>query len=265
MLQIRDLRVAFQGFHALKGVGFHVEPGQWLMVFGPNGAGKSTLLNAVSQVVPYQGKVILNGMDARRMKPKAFARKAAVLRQSQSVGYAFTVEQLVALGRYAHQGAFSAGDEQGQQKVEEALSLCGLEERRHQNVLTLSGGELQRAFLAQVFAQDAPLLLLDEPTSHLDLKYQRDIFEIIAAWLKAPGRAVLSVVHDLPLARRYGTHGVLLQNGVVVASGTMQKVIAKENLVTAYGMDVNRWFDALYQPWLAEKITANGQTGGNPL
>lgn len=261
MLKVNDLSVAYQGFHALRGVSFYVQPGQWLMIFGPNGAGKSTLLNSVTQVIPYQGQVLLDGVDAKKMKPRAFARKAAVLRQTHGLEYAFTVEQLVSLGRYAHQGAFSGGDKLGQQKVEEALIMCGLLEKRHQNALTLSGGELQRAFLAQVFAQDAPLLLLDEPTSHLDLKYQRELFEIIRIWLEAPGRAVLSVVHDLLLARRYGSHGVLLKDGKAVAMGMMEEVLTPGHLLTAYQMDVGQWLSSLYEPWMENNQIPHGQTG----
>jgi iron complex transport system ATP-binding protein len=208
------------------------------------------LLKAVAQSVPYQGKIILSGNDACKMNTRKMAKMLAVLEQTHSVGYSFTVEELVNLGRYAHQTAFSHADPEGARKVEHALELCGLIELRKQNVMTLSGGELQRAFLAQVFAQDAPLLLLDEPVSHLDLAYQQDIFELISKWLEFPGRAVLSVVHDLQLARRYGTHVFLMKQGKCVSYGETDDVFTQNNLYQAFGIDVNTWFDWLYAPWL---------------
>ncbi len=156
---------------------------------------------------------------------------------------------MVALGRYAHLSAWSKRDDLGAQKVDEAIRLCGLDGLREQNVLTLSGGELQRSFLAQVFAQDAPLLLLDEPVSHLDLSFQQSIFDLVSLWLKTPGRAVLSVVHDLLLARKYGTHALLMREGRVLASGDIASAFRQENLEKVYGMDVGEWFKTLYQPW----------------
>ncbi len=254
MLQAERLGVNYRGFEAVKDVSFHLKAGQWLMLAGPNGAGKSSLLQAVAQTVPCTGKVIIQGSDAKSLSARALARRLAVLRQSHSLGYAFTVEQLVTMGRYAHQTAFSRGDPQGRQKVEEALALCGLSGIRGQNALTLSGGELQRAFLAQVFAQDAPLLLLDEPASHLDLAYQQSTFELIAGWLKTPGRAVMSVVHDLQLARRYGSHALLMREGRCLASGEMEQVFSDGRLQQAFGMEVRAWFSFLQAPW------ADGQT-----
>ncbi|NLW20701.1 MAG: ABC transporter ATP-binding protein [Clostridiales bacterium] len=250
MLKVTGLGVNYRGLEAVRDVSFHLQAGQWLMLAGPNGAGKSSLLQAVAQTVPATGSILVGGDEARRLPARTLARRLAVLRQTHSLGYAFTVEQLVSLGRYAHQGAFSRGDPQGRQKVEEALALCGLDQIRKQNALTLSGGELQRAFLAQVFAQDAPLLLLDEPASHLDLAYQQSIFGLIALWLRTPGRAVMSVVHDLQLARRYGSHVLLMREGRSLAWGPIDQALTDHHLQEAYGLDVRAWFTWLQDPWV---------------
>ena len=117
------------------------------------------------------------------------------------------------------------------------------------SVLTLSGGELQRAFLAQVFAQNPRLLILDEPANHLDLVYQKHIFSLIEQWLREPGRAVLSVVHDLSLALRYGTHAALLDGGRCVAQGKAREALAPEHLAQVYGMDVRGWMRELLGEW----------------
>ena len=154
------------------------------------------------------------------------------------------------LGRYAHaRGFLSDRDPEGDALVEQALEMTGMSALRRASVLNLSGGELQRAFLAQVFAQNPRVLLLDEPANHLDLGYQKHIFSLIGQWLAQPGRAVLSVVHDLSLARRYGTHAVLMDGGRCVARGTMEETLTPENLARVYGMDVGGWMRELLGQW----------------
>ena len=131
----------------------------------------------------------------------------------------------------------------------QALSLTGLTELAGQSVLTLSGGELQRTFLAQLFAQNPKLLILDEPTNHLDLVYQKQIFALIQQWLKDSGRAVISVVHDLSLARAYGTHALLLDKSKAICYGTVGEVFQSELLNKAYGMDVRQWMQTMLGQW----------------
>ena len=133
--------------------------------------------------------------------------------------------------------------------MEHALEVTGMKEQRDQSVLTLSGGELQRTFLAQVFAQEPRILLLDEPTNHLDLIYQKQIFALIRDWLKSPGRAVISVVHDLSMAKAYGTHAVLLDRGRTVAAGKVEDVFRPEHLDPVYGMNVSEWMKELLSVW----------------
>ena len=122
-----------------------------------------------------------------------------------------------------------------------------------QSVLTLSGGELQRTFLAQLFAQNPRVLILDEPTNHLDLVYQKQVFELIAHWLKTPGRAVISVVHDLSLAKAYGTRALLLNHGKTVQQGTLEEVFTPAHLNAAYDMDVSKWMRSMLSQWPEEK------------
>ena len=122
-------------------------------------------------------------------------------------------------------------------------------ELRRASMLTLSGGETQRTFLAQVFAQNPQVLILDEPANHLDLKYQQQIFSLIREWLKEPGRAVMSVVHDLSLARKYGTHALLMHHGEAVARGTAEDVLTPENLRRVYDMDVYGWMREMLAQW----------------
>ena len=250
MLKAEHVTVCCDGQVIVDDLSFALEAGQWLMLVGPNGAGKSTLIRAIAQGVPCTGSITLDGKSIRAYKPAQLAQRIGVLTQQHSVGYAYSVEEVVSLGRYAHASGFlSGGDAEGKARVEEALELTGLAHLRRASVLTLSGGELQRTFLAQVFAQNPQILILDEPANHLDLVYQKHIFSLIGEWLKTPGRAVMSVVHDLSLARRYGTHAVLMNHGRSVAQGNIRETLTGENLQAVYGMDVCGWMREMYAQW----------------
>ena len=250
MLQGEHITVRYGSFTVVEDLSFRLEEGQWLMLAGPNGAGKSTLIETIAQGAPYTGSIRWKGEDIRSLKPSELAQKIGVLAQKNIVGYAYTVEEVVGLGRYAYKsGLFSGRDDDGKAEVEKALEITGLSELRHASMLTLSGGEMQRVFLAQVFAQNPQVLVLDEPANHLDLKYQQHIFSLIREWLKEPGRAVLSVVHDLSLARRYGTHAVLLDHGKTVSQGLIADVMTPENLKQVYGMDVYAWMREMLSQW----------------
>lgn len=250
MLDVQNLTVSYGSHTAVNSLSFSLSEGQWLMLAGPNGAGKSTLISAVAQVLPYGGTVLLQGQNAAGLKPSQLARQVAVLTQRHSISYDYTVEEVVSLGRYAHQQGFlRSRDKAGADAIENALRLTGMETLRHHSMLSLSGGEVQRAFLAQVFAQQPSLLILDEPANHLDLVYQKQIFGLIETWLHQPGRAVLSVVHDLSIARRYGTHALLMESGQCVAQGEACRVFTPQNLQSVYHMDVYQWMNDLLSPW----------------
>ena len=250
MLDVDRLSVRYGTKQIVDALSFSVSEGQWLMIAGPNGAGKSTALAAITQGTPYTGRVLFEGQNVRSMKPALRARAIGVLAQNHFVGYGFTVEEVVRLGRFAYAGGvFGRSQEDDAGHVEQALTLTGLQDKRRQSVLTLSGGELQRTFLAQVLAQDPKLLLLDEPTNHLDLIYQKQIFALIGQWLQKPGRAVVSVVHDLSLARAFGTDALLMDSGRKIALGRANDVLTPANLDRVYGMDVAAWMRGLYRQW----------------
>lgn len=250
MLQAENVTVRYGQKTIVNGANFRLREGQWLMLCGPNGAGKSTLVSAISQSAPYTGRVLLAGRDIRSYSAREIARSIGVLSQVNSVNYAFTVEEVVSLGRYSHtRSLFSKGDEEGRERVRIALLETGLEPLRKHSMLSLSGGEMQRAFLAQVFAQDPSILILDEPANHLDLVYQKQLFALIREWLRSPGRAVISVVHDLSLARKYGTHAVLMNEGRMVAQGVVDDALTRENLRSVYGMDVYGWMQDMLSQW----------------
>ena len=250
MLDVKNLSVRYGTLDVVKDVSFAVEEGEWLMIAGPNGAGKSTVVSAISQSVDYTGTVSFCGKDVRNYKPQELARHIGVLSQNHAVNYAFMVKEVVGLGRYAYsRGIFSGRSDEDERAVEDALALTGLQDLAQQSVLKLSGGELQRVFLAQIFAQDPDLLILDEPTNHLDLLYQKQVFSLIEEWRKKPGRAVISVVHDLSLALAYGSRAVLMDQGRTAASGPVKEVLTARRLQEVYGMDVKDWMQGLLQQW----------------
>ena len=250
MLEVKNLTIRYGSCKVVDDLSFQVREGSWLMIVGPNGAGKSTVLNAVTQGVAYTGSVLLDGKDLRKMKPALRARDVGVLAQNHFVGYDFTVEEVVRLGRYSHaRNPLAGASDDDDTAVETALEQTGLTPQRNQSVLTLSGGELQRTFLAQVFAQSPRLLLLDEPTNHLDLVYQKQVFSLIEDWLKTPGRAVASVVHDLSLAKAFGTEALLMNRGRAMARGPLNDVLSPDNLDPVYGIDVFDWMRKMLGQW----------------
>jgi len=250
LLEVENLSVRYGDLTVVDRASFSLEAGGWLMLAGPNGAGKSTIVNAIAQNAPYTGAVRCLDKDIRRYRPQELAKYIGILSQSHQVGYAFTLESVVRLGRYAYApGVFSRRGGEDEQKVAEALELTGLTALAGQSVLTLSGGELQRAFLAQLFAQDPRILILDEPTNHLDLAYQKQVFALIGRWLAQGDRAVLSVVHDLSLAKAYGTDALLLDRGRTMAYGRANDVFTPEHLWQAYGMDVYAWMRGMLGQW----------------
>ena len=250
MLKAEHLTVRYGEKTVLNDLSLQVREGEWWAVVGPNGAGKSTLAGALSRSIPCEGLIILQGKNIREIPPQEYARKVGVLSQKHSAVYGFTVEEVVSLGRYArHTGFLRKGDPEGPEKIDQALELTGLTEMRKRNMLTLSGGECQRVFLAQVLCQDPEILILDEPANHLDLPFQQELFSLIGEWLKEPGRAVITVMHDLSLAKKYGTHALLLDRGQSVAQGKISEVLTPETLQNVYGMDVYGWMREMLSQW----------------
>ena len=251
MLTVENLCVSLGGRPVLRNLSFVLEAGQWLMVVGPNGVGKTTLVNAITGGVERTGEVRFLGREVSTLRARELARAMGVLVQRHAVDYAFTVREVVEMGRYPYRTLMSGRSGEDARCVEAALRDTGMAALAEQSMMKLSGGEVQRAFLAQVFAQQPQILLLDEPANHLDPAYQKQIFDLTRAWLRTPGRAVLSVVHDLSLARSYGTRALLLGADGPVAQGGIAQALSRENLRRAYGMDVRGWLDDLAEAWNA--------------
>ncbi len=250
MLKAEHISVAAGGRQIVKDVSFEVEPGCKLMVIGPNGAGKTTLIRAVMNAVPHTGWAELNGRDIASFKPMELARTIGVLTQSHSPQFSYSVRDVVSLGRYPYrQGLLSGPSKADTESVGHAMELTGVKAMADKSIQTLSGGELQRVFLAQLFAQEPSVLILDEPTNNLDLSFQITVFDIVDEWVRQPGRAVIAVIHDLNMVFKYATKALLMRDGERYAYGAPDEALSADNLNSVYNLDLAGWMHGLLKHW----------------
>jgi iron complex transport system ATP-binding protein len=229
-----SLSVALDGVRILHDVDLTVAAGEWVTVIGPNGAGKSTLLRAVGGLVPFTGAVRLFGREHRRMRRRERARLVATVPQNPAVPPGMVVLDYVLLGRTPYippLGRESAADVAAASEVLDQLDLTGFAERQ---LVTLSGGERQRVFLARALAQGATLLLLDEPTSSLDIGHQQEVLELVDGLRQRHELTVVATMHDLSVAGEYADRMVLLAGGQIVADGPPSEVLTEDLLATHY-------------------------------
>ena len=239
MLRIEDVSVSYGGRGVLDRVTFNVESGQVVALVGPNGAGKSTLIRAVSGVVPMQnGDVRIDGSLLSRLSTIERARYLAVVPQARSLPPSFTVYESVLLGRTPHLGWLGRTGPRDHERVQYALEHTQMLALAERYVGELSGGEQQRVLLARALAQDTPVLLLDEPTTHLDLHHRESLIRLIRALAVGKNLAVLMVLHDLNLAGVYADRVALLVAGKLQAIGSAAEVLTEERLSRIYQMPV---------------------------
>lgn len=239
MIEVEKLECRYDGHRVLHGIELHVEQGEVLAIVGPNGAGKSTLLKAMSGIIPvHSGRIVLNGRNIKKLSPRALARHMAYAPQQINVELPITVEQTVSMGRIPHRGWLMPFNKEDKKVVAQSIELVGLTHLAHQRIDELSGGELQRAILGRVLAQSSRLLLLDEPTSYLDLKYQTELLQLVTRLSHSHGATVIITVHDLNLAALYADRIALLGDGHLRALGTPQEVLTEENLSSIYNFPI---------------------------
>lgn len=239
MLKIEHLIVSYNSRRVLHDVSLSVQSGEVVALIGPNGAGKSTLIRAVSGVIPMRGgRVRTNGDDFASLSPMQRARYLAVVPQAVSLPPAFTVWETVLMGRTPYLGFLggpSPADEDLARRALDRVSAWTLAERR---VGELSGGEQQRVLLARALCQSTPILLLDEPTAHLDLQYQVSLLELVRELAHQDRLAVLIALHDLNLAARYADQAALMVAGEIKAIGKPEQVLRPEMIEAAYSLPV---------------------------
>jgi iron complex transport system ATP-binding protein len=237
VLTATDVAVLRGGRVILDGVSVSLGAGSATAVLGPNGSGKSTLLRALAGLWrPHRGAVALDGRPLDRHSRTAIARRVAFLPQDTRCDFAFTVDEVVSMGRHPHVGGFGAKGPSDRRAIDAALSICGLHGLRSRTVDRLSGGERQRVAIARCLAAEPRVLLLDEPTAHLDLEHALSLLGLCRT-LAHTGTAVAFATHDVGAAARFATHIVLLSDGRVVAAGPPAVVLTPARLREVFSVD----------------------------
>lgn len=237
-IALREVTVVLGGAPVVDRVDATVAEGEWLALIGPNGAGKTTLLRAIAALVPFSGGISIRDRPVRDLGRTELARLIAVVPQEPSTPPWMTVGEYVLLGRTPHLGTFSR--ESRQDRIAAALALARLDlvgygERR---LGTLSGGEKQRAVVARALAQDARIVLLDEPTAALDIGHQQQALELLDELRAESGLTLIAAMHDLTLAAQYADRMLLLDQGRVAADGTPREVVTEDSIARHYGAAV---------------------------
>jgi iron complex transport system ATP-binding protein len=236
ILQTRDITGGYDNGDILHGVSLDLQEGEFLGIVGPNGSGKSTLLKALSGLLPHvRGKVTVGGRAIDEYSPREHAQWIGLVPQITVPMFAFSVRDVVEMGRHPHIGRFASPIESDGQAVDEAMRLTDIEHLRDRPVDQLSSGEYQRVTIARALAQQPRILFLDEPTAHLDLGHQMDIFSLLVRLSSERGLAVICVSHDLNLAAEYCKRLALFSMGSIFAIGDPAEVITEENLKSVYG------------------------------
>lgn len=236
-LEARGLTLTYDKHTVVDGLDLALPAGKITAIVGANGCGKSTLLRGLSRVLrPHTGAVLLDGADLRSMRPKQVALRVALLPQQPVAPSGMTVVELVGLGRHPHQSAFRPRTRDDDRIVAEALEATATLDLADRLVEELSGGQRQRVWIAMVLAQQTDVLLLDEPTSFLDLAHAVDVLDLVTDLNRERGTTVAMVLHDLNLAARYADELVAVKEGTVVAQGSPTEVITAERVRGVFGL-----------------------------
>jgi iron complex transport system ATP-binding protein len=231
------LPLAYDKRTITEGLSIAVPDNSFTVVVGPNACGKSTLLRALSRMLkPAEGSVVLDGADISGMPAKKLARTLGLLPQSSIAPDGITVADLVARGRYPHQGLLRQWSREDERVVQESMTATGIDDLADRFVDELSGGQRQRVWIAMALAQQTQLLLLDEPTTYLDIAHQIEVLDLCAGLHEEQGRTLVAVLHDLNHAARYATHLIAMRDGQVVAEGAPGEIVTARLVEEVFGM-----------------------------
>lgn len=237
-LRGRGLTLSYESRRISRDLDVSVPAGEVTVIIGPNACGKSTLLRALSRLLtPDAGDVLLSGEDVRRMPPKTLARRLGLLPQSSTAPFGITVADLVARGRFPHQRMLQQWSEADRVAVARAMEATRITALADRMVEELSGGQRQRVWIAMLLAQDTPVMLLDEPTTFLDISHQLEVMELVHRLNREQGRTVALVLHDLNQACRYADHLIVMHGGRIVDRGAPREVMTEELLAQVFALE----------------------------
>jgi iron complex transport system ATP-binding protein len=237
-LQAQSVDLAYDERVIAKNLTLTIPDGKVSVLIGPNGSGKSTALRSLARLLPpRRGSVVLDGRSIQEISTKEVARTLAILPQVMLTPESISVEDLVWFGRHPHRTALKLPGEVDRQAVEWALRVTSTAEIRDQHVDQLSGGQRQRVWIALCLAQETDLVLLDEPTTYLDVAYQLEVLDLLAELNREQGKTVVMVLHDFNMAAEYGDHIFVMKSGTLVAEGSPQEVFTRETILDVFGVD----------------------------
>ena len=250
MLQVKNVYSGYNNVDIVKDISLSVERGNNLYIIGPNGCGKSTLLKSIANLLDYKGDIYIDNKSISDYSRKELAKKIGLMTQVSNIHFPYTVYETVSLGRYAYlEGIFTSLSRQDHEIILNSLEQVNLVEYKDTMIDELSGGQLQRVFLARIMAQNPDIILLDEPTNHLDLKHQIELLENLSKWAKENNKIVIGVLHDLNLVQYFADEVLLLEDGKVKEYGKPSKVLKKEILKEVYDIDVKEFMINVLNKW----------------
>ena len=236
-LKVKEVEFSYASVLVLKDICLELAASEMLGVVGPNGAGKSTLLRCIDRILsPQKGCILLDGEDIKKMSRMELAKKMGYIPQSSAQVFPATVFDTVLMGRRPHLGWKSS--EEDTEKVLETLQLLDIEDLAMRDINELSGGQQQKVFIARALTQEPEVLLLDEPTSNLDIRHQLEVMDIIKSIVREKGIAAIMAIHDLNLASRYAGRIIMMNGGKIFAAGNPASVLTPENIKHVYGVEV---------------------------
>lgn len=234
------LDIAYEETTIVKALNMKIPHGKITSIIGPNGCGKSTVLKAVGRILqPKNGVVYLNGENIRNLSTREVAKRMGILPQTPTAPSGLTVSELVAYGRFPHQKGFGKLTPEDRDIIQWALSVTKLMEFEHREVDTLSGGQRQRVWIAMALAQQSDLILLDEPTTYLDLSHQLEVLKLLYDLNRKQGCTIAMVLHDLNLAARFSDHMIAIRSGKIIKYGSPEEVITPDVLREAFSIDAD--------------------------
>ncbi|WP_440945063.1 ABC transporter ATP-binding protein [Methanosarcina sp. T3] len=235
-LQVKDVVFGYTGTHILKDICLEIRASSLVSVVGPNGAGKSTLLKCIDRILNVKtGKIAVDGKDIKQMDRLEVAKNLAYVPQSSNRVFPTTVFETVMMGRRPHLSWFDS--KKDEEKVWEVLELLGIEDLALSIFNELSGGQQQKALIARALVQETGVILLDEPTSNLDIWHQLDVMETVRKLVREKRVTAIMAVHDLNLASRYSDSIIMMQQGKIIAAGSPGSVLTSENIAEVYGVE----------------------------
>lgn len=237
-VRVTNLNVSYEETPVLEGMNLMVPEGKISIIIGANGCGKSTLLKTVARILkPSAGEIYIGGKNIQGQKPRDIAKQMAFLPQTPKCPEQITVRELVAYGRFPYRKAIGGMDKHDKEQVEWAIAETGLQEFADRLVESLSGGQRQRAWIAMTLAQETPIILLDEPTTYLDMAHQMEVLKLLQRLNRSKQYTIVMVLHELNQACRFADHIIGMKQGAVVCEGSPRDAITKETLKQIYGID----------------------------